>query len=330
MENTTLATVDPLILRHSSRDIDALNQAAAGWQVDFRQLDTGPFGCDLTQVSSADVLLTHAAFDRKIDQQGAAPAASFTFAVPKPEAPRIVWRSRVVPPGSMIIYRPDSEIDGASRPGFEVATLSIACESFEAACCAAGRSDLIDLVDRVDLVTPHATVLARFLTAMRLTARLAAEGSSGVRVPPYLADRLSALTPLALETLASSRPAPVRRIHPGRTRALRQALEYIRDHREQCITIKSLCVAAGVSERTLQYVFRERFDVTPKQFLMSHRLNSVRRDLRRIGPSVKISDIANRWGFWHMGQFARDYRRQFGELPSETLNRVAAPGSSAR
>ncbi len=330
MEDIPLATVDPLILKHSFRDIDELNLAAKGWQVDFQQLDAGPFGCDLTQVFFADVLLTHAAFDRKIDQQGAAPAGSFTFAVPKPEAPRIVWRSRVVPPGSMIIYRPDSEIDGASRPGFEVATVSIACESFEAACCAAGRSDLIDLVNRVDLVTPHPTVLARFLTAMRLTARLAAEASSGVSGPLNVADRLSALTPLALETLASSRPAQARRTHPGRTRAVRRALDYIRDHREQHITIRSLCDAVGVSERTLQYVFRERFDVTPKQFVMSHRLNSVRRDLRRIGPSMKISDIANRWGFWHMGQFARDYRRQFGELPSETLNHVAAPGPSAR
>jgi len=29
--------------------------------------------------------------------------------------------------------------------------------------------------------------------------------------------------------------------------------------------------------------------------------------------------VANAWGFWHMGQFARDYRRLFGELPSDTL-----------
>jgi len=222
----------------------------------------------------------------------------------------------------MIIYRPGSEIDGASRPGFEVATVSIARESFEAACCAAGRSDLIDLVNRVDLVTPDPTLLARFLTAMRLTARFAAQASSGACVSPTIADRLSALTPLALETLASSHPAPARRTHPGRTRALRRALDYIRDHREQHVTIGSLCDAVGVSERTLQYVFRERFDVTPKQFVTSHRLNGVRTDLRRIGPSVKVSDIANRWGFWHMGQFAADYRHQFCELPSDTLRRV--------
>jgi AraC family ethanolamine operon transcriptional activator len=37
------------------------------------------------------------------------------------------------------------------------------------------------------------------------------------------------------------------------------------------------------------------------------------------GASSRIADVANRWGFWHMGQFAADYRRQFGELPSETV-----------
>ena len=221
----------------------------------------------------------------------------------------------------MIIYRPDSEIDGASRPGFEVWTVSIACDSFEAACCAAGRPDLFDLATRVDLVIPHPTVLARFLSAMRLTARLASEASNGVCVPASLASGLSTLTPLAVETLASSRPAPARGTHTSRTRALRRALDYIHDHSEQRITIRSLCNAAGVSERTLQYAFRERFDVSPKQFVMSRRLNGVRRQLRRIGTSVRISDVANRWGFWHMGQFAADYRRQFGELPSETSNR---------
>ena len=33
----------------------------------------------------------------------------------------------------------------------------------------------------------------------------------------------------------------------------------------------------------------------------------------------KVANVANRWGFWHLGQFAADYREQFGELPSHTL-----------
>ena len=74
--------------------------------------------------------------------------------------------------------------------------------------------------------------------------------------------------------------------------------------------------------RTLNYAFREIFGVTPKEYLQVTRLDGVRKDLHRREPSAKISDIANKWGFWHMGQFAADYRRQFGELPSETTRRV--------
>jgi transcriptional regulator GlxA family with amidase domain len=36
---------------------------------------------------------------------------------------------------------------------------------------------------------------------------------------------------------------------------------------------------------------------------------------------MKIADAANAWGFWHMGQFAKDYRTLFGELPSQTRAR---------
>ena len=37
------------------------------------------------------------------------------------------------------------------------------------------------------------------------------------------------------------------------------------------------------------------------------------------GNGKRVSDVVNDWGFWHMGQFAADYRKLFGELPSETL-----------
>jgi AraC family ethanolamine operon transcriptional activator len=33
-----------------------------------------------------------------------------------------------------------------------------------------------------------------------------------------------------------------------------------------------------------------------------------------------VREIAQRWGFWHTGEFAAAYRRLFGELPSQRLN----------
>ena len=59
-----------------------------------------------------------------------------------------------------------------------------------------------------------------------------------------------------------------------------------------------------------------------KNYLKATRLNAVRTEIRRGDLGVKIADIANLWGFWHLGQFARDYRNMFEELPSKTLARA--------
>ena len=34
-----------------------------------------------------------------------------------------------------------------------------------------------------------------------------------------------------------------------------------------------------------------------------------------------VTEVAMHFGFFHLGQFARDYRQAFQELPSETLRR---------
>ncbi len=55
------------------------------------------------------------------------------------------------------------------------------------------------------------------------------------------------------------------------------------------------------------------------------RLNGARRILLRAKPGRKISNAVEAFGFWHLSRFSRDYRRQFGELPSTTLQRTQAP-----
>jgi len=66
----------------------------------------------------------------------------------------------------------------------------------------------------------------------------------------------------------------------------------------------------------------ERFGLPPAAYMKARRLNGARRDLcGQHEPSIKIADIANKWGFWHLGQFAKDYRQWFWELPSDTYER---------
>jgi AraC family ethanolamine operon transcriptional activator len=60
--------------------------------------------------------------------------------------------------------------------------------------------------------------------------------------------------------------------------------------------------------------------MNPKAYINAVRLNAVHKQLRvaKAG-NLFVADAANAWGFWHMGQFAADYRKLFGENPSQTL-----------
>ena len=44
----------------------------------------------------------------------------------------------------------------------------------------------------------------------------------------------------------------------------------------------------------------------------------------------KVHEIACRYGFQSRNHFARDYRSQFGESPSATLQQASAPGMSVQ
>ena len=116
--------------------------------------------------------------------------------------------------------------------------------------------------------------------------------------------------------------------HRSRRRTLslvNSAREYIDAQLAQdyCPSIVELCAHAGVSQRVLAYAFRELLHMPPVAYLRIARLNRVRATLR--APSLcspTVTEVATQWGFFHLGRFAIDYRRMFGEAPSVTLRRA--------
>ncbi len=84
-----------------------------------------------------------------------------------------------------------------------------------------------------------------------------------------------------------------------------------------------LCLDTGINNYTLQRAFLDQYGMTPKSYLQSLRLNDAYKMLLQSDPeTTKVTDVALSQGYWHMSQFAADYRRQFGELPSATLRSI--------
>ncbi len=107
-----------------------------------------------------------------------------------------------------------------------------------------------------------------------------------------------------------------------RKRVVDQVREYIAENRHKPVTITELCDQVFVSRRTLQYSFESIIGMSPVQYLRLSRLNGVRRDLLCACADKGVTEVAAAWGFMHLGQFAKDYRELFGELPSQTLEKA--------
>jgi transcriptional regulator GlxA family with amidase domain len=119
---------------------------------------------------------------------------------------------------------------------------------------------------------------------------------------------------------------PTRQAH---CRVVRAVEDFALAHTTERLYVTDLCEAAGVSERTLQYAFKEVMGMTPVAYLTRLRLHRVRQALRAATHrSTTVTAEALRWGFWHFGDFSRAYKACFAELPSETLRRE--PGEARR
>lgn len=97
---------------------------------------------------------------------------------------------------------------------------------------------------------------------------------------------------------------------------------YIEEHAHEPISIVDMAEHAGVSSRSLFTGFRRYRNTSPMLYLKEVRLRYVHEELQRqsLG-AVTVTSVAFRWGFSHLGHFTTDYKRRFGESPSETLSR---------
>jgi AraC-like DNA-binding protein len=100
---------------------------------------------------------------------------------------------------------------------------------------------------------------------------------------------------------------------------VRRAETFVSQNASQDLTLKDICVAAGVARRTLCVGFRRFRKNTPMGHLRDVRLDQMRQLLTSAGDRWSVTAAAAECGLRHLGRLAQTYRNRFGELPSETL-----------
>ena len=318
-----------------SKRFDSMLEMTAqvqGWDIDFRQIDSGPLSVELLQVGVGACLLSRARFNRRFYQRGISPAGMRTFGLIESGVTDVTWGGRELDEASLVVFHPLGEFEAVAAAGFGCYVLSFAEQHLEQVAEHIGLADAVQRVDQADMVTTQdpddMAKLRRLLSSFCTDVKKVHGADPGGALPSNLAARLEFEIPGRILGALAGSDLDLR-LPPDELRywVVRRAVAFTEENSDEVLTVEDLCEATGVSRRTLNYSFREHLGVTPKAYLKSMRLDAARLDLGKSDPDAKIADVANRHGFWHLGQFAADYRKQFGELPSETLRRIADSGS---
>jgi AraC family ethanolamine operon transcriptional activator len=302
----------------SGEDLEA---AAIGWNGRYAQLGRGRAECRHVAVHTARLQVCFEAWSLGMLRTGRPPQGAVTFLVLVGRSGSARIRGRHAVAGEVCVLADGDEVDCRTTGPSQFISVSLERAALDEHLRALFGRTFAELRAEGRLSGLRTDASALRAACLDLAAR--ATGAPGLLRDGAAVDLERKLVKRLCS--AADGTAPEATASRGRALALR-ADAWLRQNLAEPPSIAALCAAVGVCERTLHDAFRHHLDTTPKAYLKALRLNAAHHDLLR-GPATKtVTDVALDWGFGHFGWFSQDYRRLFGETPSQTLHRGRRAG----
>ena len=299
--------------------------ATVPWDTLVTPLSRGPYKHAITFLTSPGLILYRERFWCRTRIQGLSPPGMFAFAVPLQVRRTARWW------GAQL----DETGLPAMMPGGIHADLSEGHQHLAALIDLRLLRDSIpaDLMDAIvsscrQHMLPISCNTLGCLRAM-LNALLASTQADpqALHHPHAIRSMQEDLLAVFRQSLMLPTSSPRRVGRAIRQGGLKRAVEFLRSTDSSSITIADLCAVAQVTQRTLEYAFRENFGMSPLGFLHLRRYHAARRDLLAAdAKTVTVGEIAQKNGFYQMGRFAVRYKALFNDSPSQTLERPPEKG----
>lgn len=297
-------------------EFEIFKNAASYWDLDFRLLSKNDFSGDLSLFSNRYFQLGRTAISGKVEQKGLCPIGFRSFVIPVNYEVDFYWLNKKVSGNQLMIFPKNGTLDGVSFNDFDVYVVSIEEEYLLNKIEQLGNKNITKLLngDEQRLFLKQSFSEQFHILASEFLLICRSEDSFNSHVFQEKIDNIihKLLKYIELQNRSINDIIPRKR-----DIGLKKAIDLINHQLDESISIGKLCQSANLSERTLEYAFREKYQVTPKQYIKALKLHKIRQDLSQ-SEFQNISATAARYGFWHMGQFAADFKKQFGILPSQT------------
>jgi len=320
--DTFSVTPASFVIRHDFTDIDELDEVARAWDLDFRQLNRGDFCGSIIQAGTPQLQIGRPRLKGVLHQHGSAPVGLRTFAIATDGNIDLQWRGHEVGENCILLFPPSGELESTSNPDFDMLLVSVTEDSLEAARHRLGIPGSEKVMAGLEMVSCQGSELARLRRWILRSLAAVVENPALLHNHELTENAEIEVSDLIIRALTTGRIDPEHHRSARPRRLVDHAVRLAHDNARDIKSVADLSQESGASIRTLRRGFQERFGVSPKTYLLAQRLTGARRELRSATQRTLVTDVANNWGFWHMGQFAADFRRQFGELPSDVLRRT--------
>ena len=307
-------------------DVDEQAGMLLDWEQEYQQLGHGKFSGTLSGAEVAEFTLIRETSNKALHESVMPPEDQIVVGMCFGSENSPTFNGKLFDQNSLLIIDGRRSHDIRTEGYLELLGIAVNRDYFfsklqeQDACIA---SDAINAT--VTQLAPRAAdMLRQYFIMMSDMLQNRAEHLPSALTPRMLAN--SALSNIAL-AVSLSKPDQYRDSLPKqqrRDRIVQNAINYLRKNACEEIGILDVCAATHVSRRTLQYCFEERLNISPLQYLKALRLNQARRQLKQLmdlqithAHQNTIANVAALCGFNHASRFASDYKRMFGELPSQ-------------
>lgn len=316
--------VEPLFATRLFEDFDQWMEACNNWSLTANQLGYGKFQAELAIAQYNGLQFMYATTNQAMQIMGEKPKNTFVFATPlRSQQGEIIAHNQRLKENVLFGLNPTIETKITMPNECYLGIISVNQNLFYQYTKNSHDQSFQENFFQNNIILIDPIELDKLKAYLRQLLYLLQKNSSWLQTPQSSKLIMEDCLPLLINALQFNSEFSGDRLPNLRRYSMIKALEeFITENIDRPLTLKDLCTAAKTNLRSLAYGVQDFYGLSPMEYLKIKRLNGVRRNLKRSDPSqVTVVQIAENWGFWSMGHFSRDYKRIFGELPSETLKK---------
>ena len=291
-------------IAHEFDNFEEFNSNVRGWSLRFKQASRGLARVKFRHRMTPYINALNVQFSHSTASFGSSQPGHRTFGVVGSVG--CSWCGYDANPNEILRFDVHQEFETYTPPGFVGRTLSVEEGLLASTAEQLGIAGFMERLDKSkDILSIDHNAMNRYLNIYE--SKMSRETDLLIAVEELI---------ILIENAREDNVTPSQSVTSSHVDS---ALRYVLENPSKGITVAEICRVLGIGYRTLDRSFKQRLGHGPKDSIMAFRLNGVRDDLKSSDPSALVGDISNAWGFWHLGDFARVYRKEYGELPSETL-----------